>query len=197
MKNIFKSKAFPAALLSVACIGVLAACWAVSRDDTPGFTPEGPAPEASIQEWTETPPAAKGQTDTSPADTEKTASAYAPAQPQPADEDMEAYPKVTEETDQLVTIDFTPEAEKLQPEPPAAPVAEGNTDDPGQPPVYAPEDPEPEPTAAPVQPDTPAAGATNGNGAVYDPVFGWVIPGNVSQTPMDSAGDPDKMVGNM
>ena len=197
MKNIFKSKAFPAAMLSVACIGILAACWAVSRDNAPGFTPEGSAPEASIHEWTETPPAAKEQTDASSADTEKTVSAYAPAQPQPADEGMEAYPKVTEETEQLVTIDFTPEAEKLQPEPPAPPVAEGGTDDPEQPPVYAPEALEPEPTAAPAQPDTPAAGATNGSGAVYDPVFGWVVPGNVSQTPMDSAGDPDKMVGNM
>ena len=51
-------------------------------------------------------------------------------------------------------------------------------------------------------PETPAnngpeAGSTNGNGAVYDPVFGWVIPGQVSQSTMDSEGDPNKMVGNM
>ena len=45
--------------------------------------------------------------------------------------------------------------------------------------------------------ETPAAGSTNENGAVYDPVFGWVVPGQVNQTTVDSGGDPGKMVGNM
>ena len=27
----------------------------------------------------------------------------------------------------------------------------------------------------------PVPGSSNGNGAVYDPVFGWVVPGNVQQ----------------
>lgn len=45
--------------------------------------------------------------------------------------------------------------------------------------------------------ETPAAGSTNENGAVYDPVFGWVVPGQVNQTTVDSGGDPNKMVGNM
>ena len=45
--------------------------------------------------------------------------------------------------------------------------------------------------------DTPAAGSTNENGAVYDPVFGWVVPGQVNQAAIDSSGDPNKMVGNM
>ena len=44
---------------------------------------------------------------------------------------------------------------------------------------------------------TPPAGTTNENGAVYDPVFGWVVPGQVNQTTVDSSGDPNKMVGNM
>ena len=33
--------------------------------------------------------------------------------------------------------------------------------------------------------------------AVYDPVFGWVVPGQVNQATVDSSGDPNKMVGNM
>lgn len=35
------------------------------------------------------------------------------------------------------------------------------------------------------------------DGAVYDPVFGWVVPGNVQQSTGDSDGDLNKQVGNM
>ncbi len=199
MKNIFKTKAVPVAALSLACIGILAVSLLIGKEEKTDFQPEAPIPEASTLEWTETPPETGMQPDTArPAgNSGNNTGTYAASQSPSSDDGSEAYPKVVDETEQHVTIDFTPEAEKLQPEPPAAPVAEGGTDDPEQPPVYAPEDLEPEPTTAPAQPDTPTAGATNGNGAVYDPVFGWVVPGNVSQTPMDSAGDPDKMVGNM
>lgn len=199
MKNIFKTKAVPAAALSLACIGILAVSLLAGREKKPDFQPEEPVREASIQEWKETLPDAGRQPDTSsPAGNGGNGSgAYAASQPPDSGAGAESYPKVTEETEQLVAIDFTPEAEKLHPDPPEAPSAEGDADDPGQPPEYTPEELEPEPTTSPTQPDTPAAGAVNGNGAVYDPVFGWVVPGNVSQTPMDSAGDPDKMVGNM
>ena len=60
-----------------------------------------------------------------------------------------------------------------------------------------PEETEPEPTAPPAQDNTPAPGSTNENGAVYDPVFGWVVPGQVEQTTSGSSGDPNKMVGDM
>ena len=43
----------------------------------------------------------------------------------------------------------------------------------------------------------PVPGSSNGNGAVYDPVFGWVVPGNVQQSTGDSDGDLNKQVGNM
>lgn len=43
----------------------------------------------------------------------------------------------------------------------------------------------------------PAPGASNGNGAVYDPVFGWIVPGNGQETIGDSDGDINKQVGNM
>lgn len=194
MKNILKSKAFPIAALSVACIGVLAISLFIGREERADFHPEEPASETATQEWTETP-----ATGRQPADSGNggTSGAYAASQSPVSEKDLTAYPKTVEETDQLVTIDFTPEAEKLQPEPPEAPVTEADTGDPEQPPAYTPEELEPALTTAPAQPDTPAAGSSNGNGAVYDPVFGWVVPGNVSQTAMDSAGDPDKMVGNM
>lgn len=193
-KNIFKSKTFPAAALTTACIGILAACFLFGREEKPDFQPEESVPSPSVQEWQEPPsPTAPAQLQTTPVPTGSPAAVREQA---PADV-MESYPQVTSESDQLVTIDFTPETEKLQPEPPAAPTAEADVTDPEQPPAYAQEELEPEPTAPPSQPDTPAAGASDGNGAVYDPVFGWVTPSTVEQTTMDSSGDPDKMVGNM
>lgn len=199
-KNIFKTKAFPAAALAAACIGILAACFLFGREEKHDFQPEEPAPGPIAQEWQETPsPTTPVETRTTPGSNGNgTSPASSPAAREQAQDDtLEAYPKVTEETDQLVAIDFTPETETLQPEPPEAPTAEADATDPEQPPSYTPKELEPEPTAPPAQPDTPAAGSTNKNGAVYDPVFGWVVPSTVEQSTMDSAGDPDKMVGNM
>lgn len=199
-KNNFKSKAFPAAALATACIGILAACFLFGREEKHDFQPEEPAPGPIAQEWQEAPsPTAPAETRTTPGSNgNSTSPASSPAAWEQAQDDiLEAYPKVTGETDQLVTIDFTPETEALQPEPPESPTAEADATDPEQPPSYTPEELEPEPTAPPAQPDTPAAGSTNENGAVYDPVFGWVVPSTVEQSTMDSAGDPDKMVGNM
>lgn len=199
-KNIFKTKAFPAAALATACIGILAACFLFGREEKPDFQPEEPAPDPIAQEWQET------SSPTTPVETRATpdpsGNSTSPAGTPAAREQsqnhiLEAYPKVTGETDQLVTIDFTPETEDLQPEPPEAPTAEADATDPEQPPSYTPEELEPDPTAPPAQPDAPPAGSTGENGAVYDPVFGWVVPSTVDQSTMDSAGDPDKMVGNM
>ena len=101
-----------------------------------------------------------------------------------------------EESEQEVVIDFIP-AETKDETPPPPP--EDKT-------VTAEPDRETSTTSAPeVSPsskdtgkdETPAAGSTNENGAVYDPVFGWVVPGQVNQTTVDSGGDPGKMVGNM
>lgn len=193
-KNIFKSKAFPIAALTAACIGILAACFLFGREEKPDFQPEEPVSGPIAQEWQETPsPTAPSQSQTTPVSTGSPAATREQAQT----DVMESYPQVTSESDQLVTIDFTPETEKLQPDLPEPPKAEADVTDPEQPPAYTPEELDPDPTAPPAQPDTPAAGASDGNGAVYDPVFGWVTPSMVEQTTMDSAGDPDKMVGNM
>ena len=85
---------------------------------------------------------------------------------------MEDYPKVVDESEDNDVIDITPEGEDLETE-------------------------TPEPTAPPAQNNSPATDSSNGNGAVYDPVFGWVVPGQVEQTTADSSGDPNKMVGDM
>lgn len=188
MKNFIKSKEFLLSVLAVACIGILTVCFVVNRDTDNNFQPEEVASNTEAQKSQEAPAPA--------ASTEHPAPVNTPA-PAATKDPMEEYPKVVEESESEVVIDFTPESEELQPETPEPPTAEGNVADPSAPPTYAPEETEPEPTAPPAQNNTPAPGSTNENGAVYDPVFGWVEPGQVEQTPADSSGDPDKMVGDM
>ena len=80
---------------------------------------------------------------------------------------------------------------------------EGKTEikDPGQEHTVNPDPSVPEVTAPPAEQappsNEPVPGSSNGNGAVYDPVFGWVVPGNVQQSTGDSDGDLNKQVGNM
>ena len=103
-----------------------------------------------------------------------------------------------EESENEVVIDFTnTEQSATEATPPPAPEGKTINEDPGPahevnrnpdvtaPSTEAPSDTEPDP------------GSSNGNGAVYDPVFGWVVPGEVNQSTIDSDGDPNKMVGNM
>lgn len=188
MKNFIRSKGFLLSVLVIACIGILTVCFVVNRDTDNNFQPEEIASNTQTQEPQVTPAPATN--------TESPAPAHTPA-PAATKDPMEEYPKVVDESEDEVVIDFTPESEELQPETPEPPAAEGDTTDPSAPPTYAPEKTEPEPTAPPAQNSTPAPGSTNENGAVYDPVFGWVVPGKVEQTTSGSSGDPDKMVGDM
>ena len=190
MKKILRSRGFLVSVLSVSCIAILAVCWLVSRDTKTGFQPDEQPPDAVQEEWKDTPditdPAGGFQNRTD---------AGTPGQ-NSAEEKLEGYPKVTEESEQEIVIDFVPEETKDETPPPPP---EGRTviaDPGGEHPV----NPAPETAAAPTETgkeDSPAAGSTNENGAVYDPVFGWVVPGQVNQSSIDSSGDPSKMVGNM
>ena len=112
----------------------------------------------------------------------------------------EEYPKATSQTEDEVVIDFT-DTEKPEDTPP--PVPEGKTEikDPGQGHAVNPDPSVPEVTAPPAEQappsNEPVPGSSNGNGAVYDPVFGWVVPGNVQQSTGDSDGYLNKQVGNI
>ena len=188
MKKFIRSRGFLISVLAVACIGILVTCFIVNREQKNDFQPEEVPVNTEMPETTPAP---------SPATATRTPATNTPA-PAATKDPLEGYPKVVEESGEDVVIDFTPESETLHPETPEPPEAEGDATDPAAPPVYAPEATEPEETAAPAQDNnTPAPGSTNGNGAVYDPVFGWVEPSPVEQTTSDSNGDPDKMVGDM
>ena len=110
------------------------------------------------------------------------------------------YPKVTSESEGEVEIDFT-DTEKPEETPPPVPEGKTEIEDPGEEHEVNPDPAVPEITAPPAEESTssnePAPGSSNGSGAVYDPVFGWVVPGDVQQSTGDSDGDLNKQVGNM
>ena len=107
---------------------------------------------------------------------------------------------------------------------PEAPEPQGELTDPSTPPTYTeevevqpegslpeateslpaeatPEAPAEQPStteAVQDQPEsTPQMDGVREDGAVYDPVFGWVVPSPIIQMEGDSDGDPNKMVGHM
>ena len=187
MKKFISSKGFLCSVLAAACIGILVTCLLVNMDHKSDFQPEELSAN-DTRKTTAAPPATANAGNRTDTDTPAPAATQAP---------MEEYPKVVDESGDGVVIDFTPESGELKAETPEPPTAEGDATDPSSPPVYAPEETEPEPAAPPAQDNTPAPGSSNGNGAVYDPVFGWVVPGQVVQSSTDSSGDPSKMVGDM
>ena len=159
MKNVIRSRGFLLSVLAIACIGILTVCFVANRHTDNNFQPEEIASNTQTQEPQVTPAPATN--------TESPAPAHTPA-PAATKDPMEEYPKIVDESEEEVVIDFTPESEELQPETPEPPTAEGDAADPSAPPTYAPEATEPEPTAPPAQNSTPAPGSTNENGAVYD-----------------------------
>lgn len=188
MKKFFQSKGFIVSSLALLCVTILGVCWFVSRDRTGDFRPDESPPSSVTGDWSD------GGTQT---DGDNGADAYAPGQ---STDVKEEYPKVTSQTEDEVVIDFT-DTEKPEETPP--PVPEGKTEikDPGQEHTVNPDPSVPEVTTPPAEQappsNEPVPGSSNGNGAIYDPVFGWVVPGNVQQSTGDSDGDLNKQVGNM
>lgn len=186
MKKLIKSKLFIAGTLAVLCAAILTVCVLWDRDEITEFEPD-PVPLAGlIDSWTEnnhSSPAAKADSGD-----------YISAGKQGTT--AEQYPKMVEEKNDEVIIDFTDPNQSKDP-PPETPVPDHSPvyTDPSKPPeTPASEEPK---TQGGGKSDTPTPGSKNEKGEVYDPVFGWVKPGNVEQTEIDSSGDPNKMVGNM
>lgn len=185
MKNFIKSKGFLFSVLAIACVGILVTCFVVSRNQKSNFHPEELSTNTETPDMPATP---------SPEGNRTNRSSPAPAATK---DPMEESPKVVGESADEVVIDFTPESDELKTETPEPLAAEEDTTAPSAPPAYVPEETEPMPTTSPVQDNKPAPGSVREDGAVYDPVFGWVVPGQVEQAPADSSGDPGKMVGDM
>lgn len=109
MKKIFRSKKFLFSVLAAACIGILAVCFVVNRDRDNNFQPEDVAANNGAPELQESPAPA--------ANTATPVPTHTPA-PAATKEPMEEYPKVVDESEGEVVIDFTPEGEDLKTEPP-------------------------------------------------------------------------------
>ncbi len=184
MKKFFTSKTFLVSLLAILCIGIAAVCLILSMEKPSNFTPD-PVESQSVDDWQE------NASTVNPNDWGSAADGNS------SDKSTGQYPKVVEENDDDVVVDFTPPQSPEDAEPPAIP--DGKTEIKNPTPEHTPNiDPEvtaPEPEK-PVSND-PTPGSTNGSGEFYDPVFGWVKPGTVNQQGIDSDGDPNKMVGNM
>jgi len=200
MKKFIQSKGLVALLLAIACVVIIMVCLIVELNKSSKFIPE----DTSAMDNTATSSIhASSAAETSQPTTESTdAAAYLPAPT--SSNHNEDYPKVVSETDDEVMVDFT---ETKKPTETAPPTPEGKTiiEDPGP---DHPVNSTPEITAPATEAPTTAVTATeappstqpetgSGNGAVYDPVFGWVEPGAVNQSGADSDGDPNKMVGDM
>lgn len=189
MKKVFQSKGFIVSALAVLCVAILSVCWFVSRDRSEEFRPDESPPSSTSSDWSD------GGVQSG--DGSGGADAYAPGQSSGSEEE---YPKVTSETDDEVVIDFT-DTQKPEDTPPAVPEGKTELEDPGEDHPVNPDPAVPEVTAPPAEESPsssePAPGSSNGSGAVYDPVFGWVVPGNVQQSTGDSDGDLNKQVGNM
>ena len=189
MKKFFQSKGFIVSALAVLCVAILGVCWFVSRDRSEEFRPDESPPSSTSSDWSD------GGVQSG--DESGGADAYAPGQSSGSEEE---YPKVTSETDDEVVIDFT-DTQKPEDTPPAVPEGKTELEDPGEDHPVNPDPAVPEVTAPPAEESPsssePAPGSSNGSVAVYDPVFGWVVPGNVQQSTGDSDGDLNKQVGNM
>lgn len=196
MKKFFTSRGFIISSLSVLCIAILGICWYTGRDRTGAFVPDDSPPSSLSSEWDENNTAQESKmTGTETAERTQSAS----PRPSTTAAETEEYPKVAEKTPEETVISFTPTKKAEETAPPAP---EGKTilENPG------PEHPiNPAPKETTSAPETPAVtepaatdpAAPQPADAVYDPVFGWVVPSEVIQSTITSDGDPNKMVGNM
>lgn len=107
---------------------------------------------------------------------------------------------MVEESEDQVVVDFAPSAEDSKPEAPEKPETKEDVTNSEEAPTYAAEETTPPSSDAKEDTgnaNTPAPGSQRADGAVYDPVFGWVYPSAVEQDVIHNDGDPNKMVGDM
>lgn len=208
MKKIWKSKRTIIGLAAV-CILIAGTCLIVRMKKDGGSFDPGRPPDEMVSEWEEADSLDREETEPG-SGTEW--------------QEQETLPQQEAENRDEVVIEFT--TEPVQPETPEAPEPQGELTDPSNPPTYTeevkvqPEGSLPETTeslpseaqpetaaeqpataqeeAAQEQPEsTSQMDSVREDGAVYDPVFGWVVPSPITQIEGDSDGDPNKMVGRM
>ena len=122
MKKVFKSKGFFVTILSVSCTAILAACWLVGRDTKTAFLPDDQPPEAVQEEWKDTTDATAGSCEHADSNVRNQDS---------VEDKLEDYPKVAEESEQEIVVDFVP-VETKEETPPPPPEGRTVITDPGE-----------------------------------------------------------------
>lgn len=187
LKQFLTSKPFLLGMLAILCVGILIVCLTVGRDRGSEFVPEPPTTSAPTDGWDEN----GGAPSSVPSEGGGLEAVLPSEEPEPS------FPLVSGETEQQTVVDFT-DPDPNKPEAPPAPDGKTVQEDPGpEHPVNSNPTVTPPPTPEPSQPSGPQSGDTNDQGQVYVPGFGWVTPSKVEQIPIDSDGDPNKMVGQM
>lgn len=212
MKKIWKSKGTIIGL-AVVCVLVAGTCLIVRMKKDGGSFDPGRPPDETVTEWEEadSPDQERTEPDSSAGWQEQETLPQQemenrdevviefttePAQP----ETPEAPEPQGELTDPSTPPTYTEEVE-VQPE---GSLPEATESLPAEvPPETQPETPAEQPStvqeeAVQDQPEsTPQMDGVREDGAVYDPLFGWVVPSPIIQIEGDSDGDPNKMVGHM
>lgn len=113
---------------------MLESWWLVffGRDKGDEFTPDTQIPESTVSEWEE------------PIGEAKTPEAGTGAYNQTKEPAVaETYPKVAEESEAEIVVDFAPSSEESKPEAPEKPEAQGDSTNPEDPASYEPEETKP------------------------------------------------------
>jgi hypothetical protein len=188
MKRLIRSKIFVPGALALLCIGILTVCLLWGSGEGAKFVPDPAPPVETISEWVEPIP---------PAPSDQSAPAV-PDSAEPSAAVPEPQVQNVQEVGDNVIINFTDPVQPkgTPPPPPEVTVVQGDPSHPPEPsPAPTPDSTEDSPETP--KSDTPAPGSRNDKGEVYDPVFGWFVPGEVISEPIDNDGDPNKMVGHM
>lgn len=212
MKKIWKSKGTIIGL-AVVCVLVAGTCLIVRMKKDGGPFDPGRPPDETVTEWEEadSPDQERTEPDSSAGWQEQETLPQQemenrdevviefttePAQP----ETPEAPEPQGELTDPSNPPTYTEEVE-VQPEGSLPETTESLSQE--APPETQPEASAEQPSTVQEEPaqdqpeSTPQMDGVREDGAVYDPVFGWVVPSPIIQSEITSDGDPNKMVGHM
>lgn len=194
MKKVIKTKAFLAGCLSVLCIAILATSLLWRGGSQSEFVPDAFENPDSTAHWTEASGDNAQAFEQSKSIVEKTLTTDQVSNQQ------DAFPKILEENEEEVVIEFTPVIPYSEPHP-EKPIEDLIIyDDPGDPPL---EEIPPNLGTTVKPPNSNAATSENSNsngnnnGNLVDPVFGAIKPVESESISIDSDGDPNLIIGDM
>ncbi len=210
MKKNWKSKGTIIGL-AAACILIAGTCLVVKMKKDGGSFDPGKPPDETVSEWEEAGRPDEREAESRAVWQERENGKHTQTEPDSRDEVViefttePARPETPEApvpqgelTDPSAPPSYEKEAETVPEE--NLPEENGRIPEEQTPAEQKPEVPEsetPKPETSKPSESTPQMDGVREDGAVYDPVFGWVVPSPIIQSEITSDGDPNKMVGHM